>query len=269
MPRVNTVDRARQRYAMVPKTDEEGNALYTEQTKKGKTFRRALTVQDRTRPLPNLRCDFPGCAIDGGEILVGKPYKFITVRPGGRGSVQKNRHPEHPSWQPWEYSNSVRAEAARLVHDMGETVNSYEFTAEEDFDSLRDELAEQAQAFLDEREEAVDNMPEGLQDGSEAAEYRDSAEEWVQEIENADSPDEEYHAECEDCEEGKVECDSDFHDGTDQGEEQCPECGGTDTNPEDVDCASCDGTGRTEEVNEDWAEAAREALQEAVDSLQI
>jgi hypothetical protein len=251
MPRVTHVKKARQRYAMVPVIDPEtGQPKRSVVTKNGepRTDKRgnvvtmAVTVQDRTRPLPNLRCDFPGCDIDGGEIRVGEPYQFITVRPGGRGSVQKSRHAAHRGWHYWEYSSSVRAEAARLQHDMGGEIDGFEFTAEEDFESLKASLVEQAQAFADERESAVDAMPEHLQDESEAAQYRDAAAEWVEAIEAVDGPTAEFPAECE-------------------------ACGGT-GDVGDVECQDCDG-GHTEDPSEDWIDEARTNLSEAVDALEI
>jgi DnaJ-class molecular chaperone len=143
---------------------------------------------------------------------------------------------------------------ARLQADMHTLIDDYEFTAEEDFEALRDDLASQAEDFRSEREQ--------LQDGSQAQEYAELAQEWVDAIEGADEPTADAAAECEACDgTGKVEnpdYDPDVEDALD-GEDE-----------EEADCEECDGTGTlTDVLNEDWIEEARDNLRNAVDEAQF
>lgn len=277
MARITHVKKARQRYETVPVLDEDGNPRRTlvkgRTAKGGREVTMAVTVADKSKPLPNLRCDFPGCDIDGGEILVGTSYKHITPKSGPYGGTQRNRHAQHPNWNVWEYSYSVSARAAQVQNDMHNEIDAFEFTATEDFDSLKESLADMADDFVSERQDALDNMPEQLQDGSQAAEYLDAAESWKDEIDGVDAPDEAYE-ECEEC------------DGTGEGKETCPDCDGTgevyaehDGTPNQ--CSGCEGAGtvedtcehcnggKTDVLNEDWIEEAKDTLREAVDGLEI
>lgn len=292
MPRVIRIQSARQRYATVPVIDPEtGLPKHTpvmvkkfidgeyrevqKTTKTGRPVTMAVTISDKEKPLPPLRCDFPGCQIDGGQILVGTPYKHISIKMtyGGR---QLNRHQAHPDWQQWEYSSSRSAQVARQQADMHSTLEAYEFSSVEDFDDIKQQLQDMAQEQLDEQEDALGNMPEQLQDGSQAQEYRDALEEWVNEFDQADAPDDSDNTEdCQECEgTGKVSCEtcegSGFVDSA-EGEEsqvECVDCGGDG----ETDCPAheCEG-GQVpaEGVTEEWVEAAREALSEAIDAVQI
>jgi hypothetical protein len=284
MARVTYVKSARQRYKMVPVLNEDGSPKVTpvlrrdgspKKTKRGREVTMRVTVQDKTQPLPNLRCDFPGCDIDGGEILPGTSYKHITPRSGPYGGTQRNRHAAHPSWNVWEYSYSRAAQVARVCNDMSEAIDSWEPTDESDFDSLRDELEQMAQEAADEAREAVDNMPEQLQDGSQAAENADMLEDWVGEFGNASAPDEEFYEDCEVCDgtgETMQECDTcggsgEVEDDDEpEGTRQCDDCGGS--GEVEDSCEECDG-GKTDVVSEDWIEAAREALREPVDACPL
>lgn len=280
MPRVTHVRKAQQRYATVPVLNDDGTPKRTpvmrdgEQrvTKRGKPVFMTVTVQDKTQPLPPLECDYEGCDIDGGKILPGTPYKHITPKSGPYGGRQRSRHEAHRNWHVWEYSSSVSAQAARVQYDMHAAIDGFDLGDPDDFDTLREEIEQMAQDFLDEREEAVSNMPDALQDGSQAQEYLDYAEQWMQEISNADKPD--GGTECEECS------------GT--GEVTCDTCGGSGTVDNDVDnkvegepddCEDCEGSGHKDcdecggdgevELSEDWVEEAKTVLREAVDSCQI
>jgi hypothetical protein len=303
MPRVTVVKRAQQRYATKPVLNEDGSQKTVVVTKNGaprvkksgaETLRR-ITERDLTKPLPMPRCDFPDCKHESRDIAVGESYKFITTRPGGRGKRHHYRHADHPSWQYWEYSSSVRAQAARLQHDMHNEIDAFEFGEADDFDALKESLHGQAESFFQEREDAVGNMPEHLQDESEAAQYRDAAETWAEEIEGVDTPDgAEDEVDCDECSgTGKVDEDCT---ACDAGQVECDECSGTGYEDEEsgeacaecnadgtVDCTSCAGEGTIEEdcsecdgsgtvegaLDDDWVEATRDALREAVDSLEI
>lgn len=284
MARVTHVKSARQRYAMVPVLDDEGNVKRTpvmkrdgvtpKTTKTGREVTMKVTVQDRSKPLPNLRCDFPGCAVDGGEILPGTSYKHITPRSGPYGGTQRNRHAGHPDWNVWEYSYSRSAQVARTVSEIHAMIDDYTMETADDFDNMRQQAQDMAQEQLDEQEEALGNMPEQLQDGSQASEYRDALESWVDEIGNADAPDEgEAFEDCDECDgtgEAKDSCDNCDGTGTcDAGtedEDDCDECSGT--GEIEDSCSACDD-GKTDVLNEDWVEEAKDTLREAVDGCEI
>jgi hypothetical protein len=283
MPRVNFVKKAQQRYAMVPVIDpetgqpkrvkvmvtksvrqEDGSyekVQVPKTNKRGIETSRRITIADKDKPLPNLRCDFPGCDIDNREILPGTPYKFISVK-RQYGGVQYNRHAAHPSWQVWEYSDSMSARVARTQKDMHDALDAFEFGTVDDFEAAKDELRDMAQGMLDEQEDVVSNMPEQLQDGSQAQQYAEALESWVDEFENADQPDESMNEEeCQQCAgTGKVEnpdYDSEDPEGTEEEEIDC-------------DAEGCeDGTVKTDEPSEDWIEAARDALREAIDAAEL
>jgi hypothetical protein len=292
MPKINFVKKAQPKYhtkpLLDPETGEQRVVVTSKTTKGGRPVTRALTIRDLDRPKPNLECDFPGCG--SPEILPGQSYKFLKLRFG-----QKNRHAEHPDWQVWEYSSSVSAQAARLQADMHKEIDDFEFTSPEDFDALKESLAGQAEAFFEEREEAVENMPEQLQEGSQAAEYRDAAEAWKDEIEDVEAP--EHDDTCLECE-GTGSVDSDeqkwfvhgpdaqsldedgFDDEDDaQGalddyltahpdEDPDEWVVAAQDDPEQVDCDQCGGDGTVDDqVTEEWADEAKDALRDAVDGV--
>lgn len=304
MPRVTHVKAARQRYETVPVIDPDTgepkvttvmrkDGVTPKTTKRGKTVTMRVTVADKTKPLPNLRCDFSGCDIDGGEILPGTPYKHITPRSGPFGGYQRNRHEAHPNWAVWEYSSSVSAQAAQLQAEMHAAIDAFEFDVAEDFDALRDEITEMADGFVQEREEAVSNMPESLQDGSQAQEYQEAAESWKDEIDGAQAPDAPDEQDCEECEgTGKVDvkwyvngpdAQSLAEDGFDTQEDADAALNGhLEANPSETeddwtveqegdDCETCEGTGKveSEELDEDWVEEAKGILRDAVDASQL
>ena len=93
-------------------------------TKTGRAVFMTVTVVDKTKPKPNLKCDFRGCDIDGGEILPGTPYMHISPKSGPYGGRQLNRHQAHPAWNVWEYSSSMSARLAQIAHDFWEAIRS-------------------------------------------------------------------------------------------------------------------------------------------------
>lgn len=253
MARITHVQKAQQRYKMVPVLDENGEPKRTpvmrrngEQkvTKRGKPVFRTVTRQDKTQPLPELRCDFPGCDINESRIAVGTAYKHITPKSGPYGGQQKNRHAEHPSWQVWEYSSSLSARVAQIVHDAEQAV-----AAAEDEGGVTEALenaADEIESLAEEKREGASNIEEGFGHPTSASEELDeiatSLDEWAQSVRYtevpslADYPCEECNGEgereCEACEgEGKVARDSE-----DEDPHQCEECAGTGQ----VDCEVCD-----------------------------
>lgn len=329
MPRVTHVKKAQQRYKTVPVMGEDGQPKKTpvmrngvqKTTKRGVPVFMKVTKADKSQPLPELDCDYPGCDINGGKIAVGTPYKHITPKSGPYGGYQRNRHAEHPNWAPWEYSSSLSARVAQVQSEAGDLISSYEFSAPEDFDDLKQQVVDMASELRDEKEEAVNNMPEGLAEGSQAQEQYEALEQWVDEIDGCDAPDhDDTCGDCEgsgtvDCEDcggtGHVEEDEDsgrwfvvnadgsgdvFEDQTEGFEteedaqrqldellkvtgeaadaftilirtpdEECETCEGEGT----IDCEQCGGEGTIDdEVSEDWAEEAKQVIQDALDNCE-
>lgn len=199
MARITHVKKAQQRFATVPVTDAEGKVIRTpvidkrtgEQkvSKRGPVFM-TKTAPDKTNPLPELRCDFPGCTINGGKIAVGTPYKHISPKSGPYGGQQKNRHAEHPSWQVWEYSSSLSARLAQISHDFWEA-----FGSAEDLDGVTEALsatADEVRSLAEEKREAASNIEEGFGHPTSASEEleqtADDLDSWADDIESADLP---------------------------------------------------------------------------------
>jgi hypothetical protein len=270
MARVNYVKKARQLYHTKPVIDPEtGQPRRTVVTKNGEPRKdkrgnvvyHTVTVADRDRPKPNLRCDFQGCDVGPapGEILPGQSYKFISLRFG-----QRSRHAAHPNWKVWEYSSSRAAQVAQVQDAMHAEVDAWEPEAVEDFEDLKGSLQQQAQDAHDEAREAVENMPEQLQDGSQAAENAEALEAWVDGFDQAQAPDAPDEEECDACG-GDGEVDNPDYDADEAA------AGEDYDEAEKVDCDACDGTGKVEPdgLPDEWVEEARDALREAVDSCEL
>jgi hypothetical protein len=273
MASVTYVKHARARYEMVPKTDEQGNPVQVPVTRKdgspkttkhGRPVMRTLTVQDRSRPLPNYKCG--KC---GKEILPGMPYKWIEPRSGPYGGRLMVRCTECPNWNIWEYSSSLSARIAELQFNASTALEA-EFDSEDDLRSIMDEIATDIRSLAEEKEEAASNMEDGFghetYQSQEIADQAQSLNDWADEVENVTIPDlpEPEEQDCEEC------------DGN--GEVDCSECGGDGCDDCDggrVSCEACNGIGQvqaedpTDEQMDDWREEARSAVQEAIDNCPL
>lgn len=200
MPRVTHVKKAQQRYEQVPVIDPETGQQKTvpvmkngqqKVTKRGVPVTMKLTREDRTKPKPNLKCDFPGCTIDGGEILPGTPYMWIAPKTSTYGSSRKNRHAQHRSWFPWEYSNSMSARLAQIAHDFWEEIDGCE--SEDDVQSALDTAAESIKEIAEEKREAAGNIEDGFGHATEKSEelesQADELESWADEVSGQTIPD--------------------------------------------------------------------------------
>lgn len=280
MPRITRVKKAQPRYATKPVLDGAGLPIrivltkngQPKLTKHGRPVTIAKTVRDLERPLPPETCDH--CRT---PILPGTPYKHMTPRSGPYGGRRLTRHEACPTWQPWEYSSSTSASVARVQHDGAEMIEGAELETVDDFDSLRDDLAQAAAELRDEKQENLDNLPESFQYSGELYEQVEALESWVDEIESTEAPEfPEADTTCQQCE-GSGEEDCGDCDGTGQHQDyaddaECPECTGTGT----VKCEECGGTGGTDEDEsasdadlETWREEARQVLQDALDGCQL
>lgn len=277
MARITRVKKAQQRFHTKPVLDAKGNPVKIALTnrdgspkmtssKGGKRTPRPVfitkTVADKTRPKPNLRCDFPGCTIDGGEILPGTSYMWIKPKSGPYGGHQKNRHDAHPAWQVWDYSNSLSAQVARIEH----TATGAVAVAEDDTDvkSALDEAAEAIRELAEQKRESASNIVDGFgHDTYQSDDLNSQADEldsWADDVEGADvEPLDAFDCPAA-CAEGRQDCPSCDGTGKEHGAEDgddCLECDGAC----DVECGDCDGTGYDLEAARDaWSEAVAEAL---------
>jgi len=292
MPRVTHVKSAQQRYETVPVIDPETQqpkktpvmkrvwdeqteeyVLKQKTTKRGKPVEMTVTVADKSQPLPLLDCDFPGCTINDRKIAIGSAYKHISPKSGPYGGRQRNRHEEHPSWNPWEYSSSLSARLAQVQHEGAtEIANLAEV---DDFESVRDDLAQMAQDLLDEKQESLDAMPEGLGENSVLAEQVEALETWVETISDVDEPD---RPEVEPVTKWFVtgpdsqSLDEEGFDKEDEAQQALSAhlAKHPDESEDDweVDSEETEEGEVPEEALEEWLDQAREVLQEALDSFE-
>jgi len=265
MARITRVAKAQQRYETVPVIDPETgepkrtpviNKRTGEQktTKRGTPVFMSVTQLDKTKPKANLRCDFPGCDIDGGEILPGSAYMHVSPKSGPYGGVQRNRHQVHPAWQQWDLSNSLSAQLARIAHDFSEAIDTAE--SPDDVTTALGEAAASVEEIADQKQESADNIEEGFghatSSSEELTETADQLRDWAGEFESADVPE---MTECEECSgDGKVECETCEGSGEvedEVGDKPCDDCEGAGDN----ECSNCDGTGEDLEA---WREEVRD-----------
>jgi hypothetical protein len=245
MPRITEVAKAQQRYETKPVLSLHGTPIQTpvmgpdgeqKTTKFGRLIFRAATERDYSKPLPLLDCDY--CR---EPIQIGTPYKHISPKSGPYGGRQLSRHASCPNWQVWDYSSSVSARAARIVHDFEQAISNA--TSYDDVETARDDAAAAAQELFEEKDESATNQEEHF-GTSEIREVADALEAWVSEIESLDIPD-----------------------FPEPEEQDCEDCGG-EGQVDEKDCETCNGTGQvtpeepTEEQLDDW-------LQEVQDNCQI
>lgn len=261
MARVTYVKRAQQRYATKPVIDPATgeqkrvpvmNPRTGEQktTKSGRPVWFSITERDLEHPRPLLKCG--AC---GKDIELGTPYKWI--QPHGRG--QMNRHADCPTWNVWEYSNSLSARIAQIQDGDPDSPDS-----PEDIQSWLADKAQEIRDLAEEKREAATNIEEGFQHATyQSDELNDIAEQldsWADEVEQADIPElpEPEEEDCEDC--GGT--------GTVEGEDE-------EGNEAEVDCDTCGGSSQvtpdepSDEQMDEWREAAIQAAREALDNCPV
>ena len=130
MARVTRVKRAQQRYETTPVLDEQGNPVKVGLTRKDgspKTDKRGnqifitKTVEVLGKPKPNYVCDL--CRT---EIKPGDPYKWIQPKSGPYGGRKRVRCGTCPTWQIWDYSDSLSAQTARIAHEFEQAIDGVE-----------------------------------------------------------------------------------------------------------------------------------------------
>lgn len=263
MPRVTHVKKAQQRYAtrpvIDPATGEQKktpvvNKMTGEQkvTKSGRPVYLRITERDLERPLPMPQCDYAMCEHESREIAVGSPYKWIEPS----GQQVRNRHADCPTWQVWEYSNSLSARIAQITSEDPE-----DFDSPDDWRSWAEAKAEEIRGLSEEKRESAENIVEGFghetYQSEELNEIADSLETWADDLEAVDIPElpeADEDAECDECE------------GTGQLE-----------GPDETACPACDGTGQsqdeepdpTEEQMDEWRSECRDAISAILDDCPV
>lgn len=263
MPRVHHVKRAQQRYAtkpvidpatgtqkVVPVTSRKTGEPRT--TKSGRAIVKRLTERDLSRPLDMPTCDAPGC---GKPIEVGTPYKHISPKSGPYGGRTRYRHESCPTWQPWDYSNSLGTRLQQISHEFHSAADGAD-TAD-DIKSALDDAAQAVRDLADEKRESADNMEQGFghstYQSEELAQQADDLETWADEIEQVDVPAMEDFP-CEECQ--------------GSGEQECHDCGGTgreDDDPSSDECDGCAGAGTLDCENCDESNSDPDAWRDAVE----
>lgn len=285
MARITYVKQAQQRYKTVPVIDPEtgkqkvtpvmktvrvrndDGTITTSQvpktTKSGRAVTMRVTVADKSQPLPNRTCD--KCRT---EITVGSPYKHISPKSGPYGGRTMYRCGSCPGWRVWEYSNSLSARIAEIEHNATDAANDAT-----DAEGVRDALraaAESIRELAEEKRESAQSIEDGFGHSTsmseELADQADQLESWADDVE-ASADDDPAVGSCDDCAEGRVECDTCSGTGetqiTDSDDcEECSTCNGETA----VDCDTCDGTGENpdgdpdEDTLEEWRSEALSVL---------
>lgn len=256
MARTTHVKKAQQRYRMVPVIDPAtGEPKKTpvmrgdgtqKTTKKGRLVFLTITKQDKAQPLPPDTCD--AC---GKEIEVGTPYKWIAPKSGPYGGRKRTRHESCPSWNVWDYSNSLSAQLARISHDFWEEIEGVAST--DDVTSALESAAESIKEIATLKAEGADNIESGFGHETTASEelrqVGEDLDNWAEEITQADVPDIDDCVECDG--DGSVDCE--FCEGTGKDETgECPECSGSGS----MTCEDC-----TEGQDiEGWREGLQDSL---------
>lgn len=189
MAKVHHVAHAQQRYATVPVLDADGNQVRKEierTTKHGRQVTVRETVSDKTQPLPNHACD--RCR---KEIHVGDPYKWIKPKSGPYGGRMRIRCAACPTWNVWEYSDSMDARLQQISWQFWLDLNSPE--GPDDVQAALDSAASSVRDLAEEKRESAQNIEDGFGHATfksdELNEIADSLDSWADEIESANIPD--------------------------------------------------------------------------------
>lgn len=122
---------------------------------------------------------YPDIGIEKGDTY----YKWST-RPGGRGKGIIHRSKTYPKPQQLTSSDFLIQ-----MYDLQDRLN--ELSADETLGDERQSIADDIRSLGEEQQEKLDNMPEGLQQGSsgETLQSRvDACEDWASEIEAVEVP---------------------------------------------------------------------------------
>lgn len=283
MPSITHVKRAQPRYEMKPVLDDDGNPKRVpvmkngkqQTTKHGKAVTMALTVRDTDRPKPLLKCG--ACH---QPIELGTPYKHMTVK-STYGGTRYNRHESCPDWQPWEYSNALWAQVARIQADGHAAIDEAEITSEDDVEGILESVADDAQSLADEKNEAADSLEEGFgHETYQSEEIRGNAEaleEWAEamrSVEVPSMPDPESVTKWYATGPGGATLNDDGFDDKDDAQAAIDEYLGDKAEQAEADewevhSEEEEGEELSEDQLSDWVEEVRDALRTAVDDCAV
>lgn len=186
MPKIITVKKAQQRYAMTPKLNPDGSPVRVpvmqpngaqKTTKRGEPVFRTPSIRDTSKPLPMPVCDFCRKTIE-----VGASYKYVDLV--SRGS--RFRHSGCPNWQPWDLSSSLSARVAQIQHEASVTIDETADLA--DVIAETEAVAEEIRSLAEEKRESAQNIEDGFghptYQSDELNEIADGLEQWADEVEN-------------------------------------------------------------------------------------
>jgi hypothetical protein len=267
MARARIIQKARQRYVMVPVIDPETGKQKEvpvtdldgrpKLTRRGsRPIMRKLTVADKSQPLPLRKCE--QCSKD---LELGKPFRVISIR-RQIGGYSRYRCTECPTWQPHEITSALWARIMQLQTEQGVDGSGWE--DESEAEDAAEQVAAAIEELRDDKQESLDNMPEGLRDASELNEQVDQLTDWAETVRSSYSDASWTFPEgiCENCQGEQLECSvhEDHSDDPDaenycDGTEECLECNG-----------SNEGEYRDEEEMEAWRQEAADAINEALNN---
>jgi hypothetical protein len=196
MARITYVKKTQRRYKMVPVIDPDtgkpkrtpvmGRDGKQKSSKRGLTWM-TVTVADKTKPLPDIKCE--NC---GKVIPVGDPHKHVSPKSGPYGGHKRIRCATCPTWQPWDLSNSLSARLQQVSSEAYETFNNGVDTAE-DVQSILETAAEAIRGLAEEKRESAQNIEDGFghetEKSQELNDIADQLESWADEVEQNDVPD--------------------------------------------------------------------------------
>lgn len=204
---------------------------------------------------------------DNPAVKKGESYYWWKFRYGGKRYSASPPRPSQLTQSP--YYSTVRS--------LIEQVEDYDVADNDDFTSLRDEIAAELGGLRDECQESLDNMPDSLQ-------YSPTGELLQERIDACDNAEMEV--------EGVLEFDEEEPDEADFDQE-CPDCDGSGMNPdydeeedeeEDEQCGTCGGTGEGvidegekydealaewQEKLADWSTQAKDEIIEAIGNCEV
>lgn len=261
--RIHYVKHARQPYAKVTKTDEEGNAVRVPVTSKrtgqqkvgrgGRPMTKRVSVRDTSKPLPLLKCS--RC---GTEIQPGDPYRWYTI--GFRSHwktilCMKSVCTPKPSQLE---SSSVRATIMAAQEDASDSLDGLDpdGTTTTDVEEIVHQVGEAFREVADQLNEADEAF--GGNQATEHYERAQTAESSADELEGwSTSSDEEPDFDS---------CENELHDEPEDRPGYDPE---SDEEPEaviergDSECESCS------DIRQQWFDDLVNEARDAIDSAEM
>lgn len=118
---------------------------------------------------------------DNPAVSKGEPYFWWKFRYGGKRYSRTRPRPSQLTQS--EYLSTIRS----LVEQVED--QSFDVGDVEGLEEFRDEILSQLEELREMTQDALDNMPEQLQDGSVSQERLEALEEAISEVESIEAPD--------------------------------------------------------------------------------